>query len=89
MVSTRRGPPIHAWVASISANLTRPFQIISNAIVVFVVQCFFIRRIWVLGEYKNKLPCILSVIALTILGAAMFIGTKDAGHQSFSGFHGM
>ena len=54
-----------------------------------MVQCFFIRRIWVLSEYKIKLPCILSTIALSVLGVAMFIGMKDAGHQTYSGFHGM
>jgi hypothetical protein len=57
--------------------------------VVFIVQCFFIRRIWVLSEYKNTVPGILSAIAFITLGAGMFFGIKDFGHQSFSGFHGM
>ena len=63
-----------------------PSQFISNALVVFMVQCFFIRRIWVLSEYKHWMAGILSVIAFITLGAAMFFGIKDAGHQLFSGF---
>ena len=53
------------------------------------MQCFFIRRIWVLSEYKRWKVIILSAIAFIILGAAMFIGFKDVGHQLFSGFHGV
>lgn len=54
-----------------------------------MVQCFFIRRIWVLSEYKHWMAGILSAIAVATLGAAMFFGIKDIGHQSFSGFHGV
>ena len=54
-----------------------------------MVQCFFIRRIWVLSEHKHWLAGILSAIALTTLGAAMFFGIHNFGHQSFSGFHGV
>jgi hypothetical protein len=57
-------------------------------VVVFIVQGFFIRRIWVLSGYKNWLACIFSVLALITLGGAMFFGVYRAGNQLYSGFHG-
>ena len=54
-----------------------------------MVQCFFIRRIWVLSEYKYWIAGLLSVIAFITLGIAMFFGIHRVGHQLFTGFHGV
>jgi len=63
-------------------------QTISNAVVVFMVQCFFIRRIWVLSGYKTWLAVIFLAIALITLSGAMFFGINGAGNQLYSKFHG-
>ena len=64
-------------------------QTIANAVVIFMVQCFFIRRIWVLSGYKHWLAVLFSGFALTTLGGAMFFGINDAGHSRYSRFHGV
>jgi len=54
-----------------------------NAVVVFIVQCFFIRRI--LGPKvatKHWLAVIFSAVALITLGGAMFFGINGAGNQT-------
>ena len=55
---------------------------------VFIVQCFFIRRIWVLSGYKHWLAVIFSGVALVTLSGAMFFGVNGAGSQLYSRFHG-
>jgi len=67
----------------------RLFQTISNAVVVFIVQCFFIRRIWVLSGCKHWLAVIFLALALTTLGGAIFFGVNGAGHSLYSKFHGV
>jgi len=56
--------------------------------VVFIVQCFFIRRIWVLSGFKHWLAVIFSAVALITLSGAMFFGINGAGNQRYSRFHG-
>jgi hypothetical protein len=69
--------------------LIRSLQIILNALVVLMVQCFFIRRIWVLSGRKHWVAISLSAIALAVLSGAMFFAVKDIGHQLFSRYHGV
>src|ERR1700749_2220910 len=87
MESPCRGPSLQP--ICIESRLCLLSQTIANAIVIFMVQCFFIRRIWVLSGYKLWLASILSVLALMTLGGGMFFGINEAGRSTYSKFNGV